>query len=247
MALTTSYYYNKVKTGNSTHKFVNKLLIFCIFFSVVLPVLLYFTSTVPLHQQDQSFIPIAKKMYSYSRLILNITFAYTMILSIVIYFWIRYFLSPNCSYRGKLYLCSLIVALCFLLTFFVVKSIEKSRYKAFDNLGRRSENLVLAIERYHDDFGAYPHGLKELVPFYIPRIPYTGIPLYPAYEYEPAKKYGRFKYYELRVKSPGNHSKYDMFFYWPEGRYQKYTYGGIVERIGDWAYLHEEPNGLGKD
>lgn len=32
---------------------------------------------------------------------------------------------------------------------------------------------------------------------------------------------------------------FDVFVYWPEGNYPDSMYGGWVERIGHWAYMHE--------
>ena len=38
----------------------------------------------------------------------------------------------------------------------------------------------------------------------------------------------------------GNIAGFDQIFYWPGGNYATdYTRGGYIERIGDWAYVHE--------
>jgi len=45
--------------------------------------------------------------------------------------------------------------------------------------------------------------------------------------------------WELRVPCPSGGLNWDVFFYWPSKNYPNYIYGGSVERIGDWAYVHE--------
>ena len=44
--------------------------------------------------------------------------------------------------------------------------------------------------------------------------------------------------WELKVECPSD-TGFDVFFYWPTGKYPGYIYGGDTERIGDWAYVHE--------
>jgi hypothetical protein len=44
--------------------------------------------------------------------------------------------------------------------------------------------------------------------------------------------------WELRIDCP-SWSGFDVFFYWPTGKYPGYIYGGSTERIGDWVYVHE--------
>ena len=52
--------------------------------------------------------------------------------------------------------------------------------------------------------------------------------------------YGRrlFETYELRV-DVGRVLQFDCFVYWPERNYPEHMYGGWVERMGGWAYVHE--------
>lgn len=45
--------------------------------------------------------------------------------------------------------------------------------------------------------------------------------------------------WELRVPCSDGLLDWDVFFYWPGGRYPDYQYGGSIERIADWAYVHE--------
>ena len=41
------------------------------------------------------------------------------------------------------------------------------------------------------------------------------------------------------MPSPNGIMDFDVFFYWPSETYPDAIYGGVVERIGDWAYVHE--------
>lgn len=45
--------------------------------------------------------------------------------------------------------------------------------------------------------------------------------------------------WELRIPCPSGGINWDVFFYWPGERYPEHIYGGSVERIGQWAYVHE--------
>ena len=45
--------------------------------------------------------------------------------------------------------------------------------------------------------------------------------------------------WELRVDCPIGFLNWDVFFYWPTQNYPDGIYGGAIERIADWAYVHE--------
>ena len=53
----------------------------------------------------------------------------------------------------------------------------------------------------------------------------------------PAHDYGAP--YELQVPCPLGMLNWDVFVFWPDGDYPTYMYGGGVELVGDWAYVHE--------
>ena len=113
------------------------------------------------------------------------------------------------------------------------------KYRAFLEMTLRAEPLINAIEKYRADNGDFPYNIEELIPFYIPERPYTGIPIYPNYQYESASSSeGEIEEYELKVYCSHGMS-FDSFFYWPKKEYPQRIYGGEVQRIGDWAYVHE--------
>ena len=45
--------------------------------------------------------------------------------------------------------------------------------------------------------------------------------------------------WELRIQCSSGMVNWDVFFYWPTERYPEEIYGGWVEKIGKWAYVHE--------
>lgn len=141
----------------------------------------------------------------------------------------------------KLILSSLAWILCLFVFFNLSAEIRNYRHKAFANLAVRSKPIIAAIEKYKEEHGSYPMKIQELIPLYLPETPYTGFPLYPDYEYEisPNEDWRPMKNYELRVPCPSGVINWDVFFYWPEGNYPENIYGGYVERIEDWAYVHE--------
>lgn len=45
--------------------------------------------------------------------------------------------------------------------------------------------------------------------------------------------------WELRIPCSRGMGNWDVFFYWPTENYPTRKYGGGIERIGRWAYVHE--------
>lgn len=64
---------------------------------------------------------------------------------------------------------------------------------------------------------------------------------YPKFEYvagEKAKSYGDNPWV-LYVFTPSGGINFDQFMYFPKQNYPKHGYGGWLERVGEWAYVHE--------
>ena len=113
------------------------------------------------------------------------------------------------------------------------------RRAGLQKAANRAQPLINAIEQFEADKGRLPRTLPELVPQYLPRVPQTGMAAYPDYSYRnDGPRDGFFQTYQLRVET-GMLMKWDTFNYWPEGDYPPQMYGGRVERIGAWAYVHE--------
>jgi hypothetical protein len=117
------------------------------------------------------------------------------------------------------------------------------RMNAFARLGERSRPLVEAIEAYAADRGEPPDKLQELVPKYLPAVPGTGMRACPEYEYRKKDDPEKWGYgsnpWVLTVQTPSGGINWDEFMYFPLRDYPEHGYGGSLERLGDWAYLHE--------
>jgi hypothetical protein len=115
------------------------------------------------------------------------------------------------------------------------------RMAAFHRLAERSRPLVRAIQVYESRHGSPPPDLAALVPGYLPAIPGTGMAAYPRYEYQVGQKATRYEGnpWVLVVFTPSGGINFDQFMYFPLQNYPQSGYGGSIERIADWAYVHE--------
>jgi hypothetical protein len=117
----------------------------------------------------------------------------------------------------------------------------ESRRVALLRIAEKARPVTAALERYRADHGSYPESLAKLVPAYLPNEPRPDALGCPEYLYrlpDTARHLG-FRGYELRLRTPSGGIDFDCFVYWPERKYPQRMYGGRVERIGDWAYVHE--------
>ena len=115
------------------------------------------------------------------------------------------------------------------------------RMRAFGSLAERSRPLIAAIDAYQQDHETPPGRLCELVPKYLPDVPATGLEVYPSYGYVVGDKASRGhggNPWALVVKTPKGWGVDDQFVYYPLGNYPEGYYDYVVERVGDWAYLH---------
>jgi hypothetical protein len=141
--------------------------------------------------------------------------------------------------KSLMWLYSSVIYFC--IGLFLFKAGGFVRMHAFHELAERSTVLVEAIHHYDKDNGHPPKILTELVPRYIREIPKTGIGAYPEYDYElvtDPKKWDENPWV-LYVNTPIGMLNWDMFLYFPKQNYPQHGYGGYLERIKDWAYVHE--------
>jgi len=106
-------------------------------------------------------------------------------------------------------------------------------------LTRQARPLIAAIENYRKVKGRYPATLQALTPRFIASIPHTSAAAYPDFKYQTASADTLFKSYEIRVNTPSGGINFDVFVFWPEGGYPPQMYGGHIEPINGWAYVHE--------
>lgn len=115
------------------------------------------------------------------------------------------------------------------------------RMHGFRKLAVRSQPLVNAISRYETSNGKPPADLNVLIPKYLDSIPWTSMASYPEYEYEICTDNPNLcggNVWMLKVQT-GEGLNWDCFFYYPNHEYPAITPSGAVERVEDWAYLHE--------
>ena len=115
------------------------------------------------------------------------------------------------------------------------------RMSAFRDLAQRSAPLVEAIRRFEAHVGHAPRSLDDLVPEQLPAVPGTGMGAYPAYEYVLARDSWEYDGNDwiLKVRASSGFLNWDEFLYFPSGEYPERGYGGSLESVGDWAYVHE--------
>lgn len=115
------------------------------------------------------------------------------------------------------------------------------RMSAFDALAVRSTTLVSAIEQFEKEKGGPPRSLEQLVPDYLDTVPSTGMGGYPEYEYVSGDQAANCEGNDwvLLVPAPGPGMNFDIFMYFPDQNYPETGYGGWLERIRGWAYVHE--------
>ncbi len=88
--------------------------------------------------------------------------------------------------------------------------------------------LATRLEEQRAKKGAYPAqiGEAELA---------TGAAGYSVFTYEPDSEHG----YELSLSTSSGGINFDRMFYWPSRTYPSSLHGEPLEKIGNWAYLHE--------
>ena len=207
--------------------------------AIALPLVYYFIMTFPLRHISASWISVTK-YFSF------IEFYYFLLALFVLYFLlpISFVWAIIAFIRRKIYWktigkCFFILIFSFLTLMVGSREVQQFRHNTFEALTERSKPLINAIEKFNSDSGRYPESLVELVPAYQSEVPGTGIPLCPDYIYSRANKETHYKKYEILIQCSGGNRKRDSFFYWPEGNYPEHIYGGRMDKINDWVYVHE--------
>jgi ABC-type transport system involved in multi-copper enzyme maturation permease subunit len=116
------------------------------------------------------------------------------------------------------------------------------RIRGFERLADRSRPLIAAVRRFEAENRRPPASLAELVPNYLAAIPNTGMAAYPKYEYVTGDR--ALENYDgnpwaVWVETPSGGINWDIFLYYPRQNYPQSGHGGSLERVKDWAYVHE--------
>lgn len=150
-----------------------------------------------------------------------------------------YCLPKGTRQSGLKWLC---ICLIFVVVLFASARIgNRIRMSAFASFADRSVPLVTAIKAYEQTHGKPPDSLDALIPEFLSAIPHTGMGAYPNYQYAVAEgAYRDGNPWTLVVHTPTGVIDFDELFYYPLQNYPSYRWEtNRVERIRDWAYLHE--------
>lgn len=139
-------------------------------------------------------------------------------------------------YSTVLALCSVAYLGAFVLS---VRIGESVRMSAFHRLSERSRPLVAAVRAFEQKHGRPPESLQALVSGFISSVPSTGMGAYPEYRYSTPATNHDGNPWVITIFTPSGGINFDQFMYFPLSNYPKTGYGGWLERVGDWAYVHE--------
>jgi hypothetical protein len=113
------------------------------------------------------------------------------------------------------------------------------RMAGFARCAERLAPLVSAIRDHETRFGTPPARLEDLVPGYLNALPSTGLGAYSDVEYsvgsQPSELYGN----RWMLSIPAFRASWDQLVFLPNGEYPALGFGGSLERVADWAYVHE--------
>ena len=116
---------------------------------------------------------------------------------------------------------------------------QELRMQSFRLAARKAVPVIQALETHRERRGVYPSSFSDLVPEYLPAVPETGMIGYPDFRYQSGEEAdGRAGGCVLYVLC-GWGGGFDSFHYWPSQDYPDKMWGGVVERIDSWAYVHE--------
>jgi hypothetical protein len=102
----------------------------------------------------------------------------------------------------------------------------------------RARPLVEAVKRYEREIGTPPPTLETLVPKYLAAVP-DGLPPLEIYAAQDAPARYDGNRWVLTALVPTGIINWDQFLYFPNQNYPAAGYGGWLERIEEWAYVHE--------
>lgn len=114
----------------------------------------------------------------------------------------------------------------------------KLRMLGFQLAAQRTAPVVAAIKAYEKKKGAPPTTLDELLPGYLPEMPKRIPPLELITGETARSKYQGNGWVLIAHVSTGI-INWDLFMYFPNQQYPDVGYGGSIERVADWAYVHE--------
>jgi hypothetical protein len=115
------------------------------------------------------------------------------------------------------------------------------RMARFETVADQAGVLVNAIRQYQIDKGHPPSRLDELVPAYLAQVPNTGLGAYPHFQYKTTDEAttSNDRHWILYIDIPLNDEQSEKFIYLPKAVTPQQSDRKIVQRLGDWVYIHE--------
>ena len=111
------------------------------------------------------------------------------------------------------------------------------RMSGFAAAGERAAPMVAAIERCIAETGAVPKELGDLVPRWIESLP-ARLPPLTIVTADERTDLGANRW-ALWADVPRGFINWDVFLYFPDQQYPDRGWGGSLQRLGRWAYVHE--------
>ncbi len=112
------------------------------------------------------------------------------------------------------------------------------RMYGFELAAERAQPVVAAVEKYVEVNGQPPKELTELVPDYLSHMPQKLPPLEIVTDEGKLAEYGDNSWALTALVSRAM-MNWDRFIYVPDGKYPGNGFGGTLERVGGWVYVHE--------
>ncbi len=111
------------------------------------------------------------------------------------------------------------------------------RHHGFVRAARRAEPLVAALHAYEARHGHPPGRLAEVVDVHADAAP-SRLPPLELVTGPDARLYGGNSWVLVAQVGRG-FMNFDSFLYFPNQQYPAHGFGGSIERIGTWGYVHE--------
>ena len=120
-------------------------------------------------------------------------------------------------------------------------SADMIRMQGFERLTLEAAPLISAINAYESAYGHPPADLASLEVTYPEGHDIKGgvLPEFIYFSGEVARERYHGNRWVLMLETPTGPLKWDRFLYYPEQNYPSLAHGGWIEKVGNWAYVHE--------
>jgi hypothetical protein len=122
-----------------------------------------------------------------------------------------------------------------------LKSADKIRMDGFQRLASEAAPLVAAIHEYSEKHGLPPESLDQLEFKYPEKQDIKGgkLPKFKYFSGDFSQDRFHGNPWVLVLETPTGPLKWDQFLYYPLQNYPPLGHSGWLEKVGQWAYVHE--------